>query len=100
MYLFPINTNIITSRCPYGFATTDLSSCLGPAFWQSLQLAMAPIEDASVDALRDLVRKLETRVEQLESKLEQTTGGSSTRKQKVTAGIRMILMGPPGAGIF
>lgn len=60
---------------------------------------MAPIEDASVDALRDLVRKLETRVEQLESKLEQTTGGGSTRKQKATTGIRMILMGPPGAGI-
>ena len=80
MYLFPTNTNILTRRCPYG-------------------LAMAPIEDASVDALRDLVRKLETRVEQLESKLEQTTGGGSTRKQKATAGIRMILMGPPGAGI-
>lgn len=61
---------------------------------------MAPIEDASVDALRDLVRKLDTRVEQLESKLEQTTGGVSARKQKATVGIRMILMGPPGAGII
>ena len=75
--------------------------CLLPwsGFLVVFTAAMAPIEDASVDALRDLVRKLETRVEQLESKLEQTTGGGSTRKQKATAGIRMILMGPPGAGI-
>lgn len=61
---------------------------------------MAPIKDETVDGLRDLVSKLETRVEQLEAKLEQTTGGSSTRKQKTPAiGIRMILMGPPGAGM-
>lgn len=59
---------------------------------------MAPIKDETVDGLRDLVRKLETRVEQLETRLEQTTGGSSTRKLKSTTGIRMILMGPPGAG--
>lgn len=61
---------------------------------------MAPIKDETVDELRDLVSKLETRVEQLEAKLEQTTGGPSTRKQKnPSAGIRMILMGPPGAGM-
>ncbi len=61
---------------------------------------MAPVEDGSVEALRDLVRKLETRVEQLESTLEQTAGGGSARKHKnFSAGIRMILMGPPGAGI-
>lgn len=60
---------------------------------------MAPIRDETVDGLRDLVSKLETRVEQLEAKLEQTTGGPSARKQKnPSTGIRMILMGPPGAG--
>lgn len=59
---------------------------------------MAPIKDETVDGLRDLVSKLETRVEQLEARLEQTTGGASTRKPKSNAGIRMILMGPPGAG--
>lgn len=61
---------------------------------------MAPIKDETVDGLRDLVSKLETRVEQLEAKLEQATGGPSTRKQRnVSTGIRMILMGPPGAGM-
>lgn len=61
---------------------------------------MAPIKDETVEGLRDLISKLETRVEQLEAKLEQTTGGPSTRKQKnPVAGIRMILMGPPGAGM-
>ena len=60
---------------------------------------MAPIKDETVDGLRDLVSKLETRVEQLEAKLEQTTGGPSARRQRSpSAGIRMILMGPPGAG--
>lgn len=60
---------------------------------------MAPIRDETVEGLRDLVSKLETRVEQLEAKLEQTTGGPSARKQKnPSSGIRMILMGPPGAG--
>lgn len=61
---------------------------------------MAPIKDETVDGLRDLVRKLETRVEQLEAKLDQTTGAPSTRKPKnPSTGIRMILMGPPGAGM-
>ena len=61
---------------------------------------MAPIKDETVDGLRDLVSKLETRVEQLEAKLDQTTGGPSPRIQKnPSTGIRMILMGPPGAGM-
>lgn len=60
---------------------------------------MAPIKDETVDGLRDLVSKLETRVQQLEAKLEQSTGGPHARKQRSSlAGIRMILMGPPGAG--
>ena len=60
---------------------------------------MAPIKDETVDALRDLVNKLESRVEQLEAKLEQADGGPVARKSKAnTEGIRMILMGPPGAG--
>lgn len=99
MYLFPTITNIITRRCPSALHLQTFPPALVRLSGSLLHLAMAPIEDASVDALRDLVRKLETRVEQLESKLEQTTGGGLTRKQKATAGIRMILMGPPGAGI-
>lgn len=64
---------------------------------------MAPIRDETVDGLRDLVSKLELRVEQLEAKLEQTTGGPRRTKPPTsgppTSGIRMILMGPPGAGM-
>lgn len=61
---------------------------------------MAPIKDETVDGLRDLVSKLELRVEQLEAKLEQTTGGPASRKPRSASnGIRMILMGPPGAGM-
>lgn len=60
---------------------------------------MASVRDETVDGLRDLVRKLESRVEQLEAKLEQTTG-SPPRPKPPTKGIRMILMGPPGAGMI
>lgn len=60
---------------------------------------MASVRDETVDGLRDLVRKLESRVEQLEAKLEQTTG-SPSRPKLPTSGIRMILMGPPGAGMI
>lgn len=35
---------------------------------------MAPIIDETVDALRELVHKLESRVQQLEAKLEQADG--------------------------
>lgn len=60
---------------------------------------MAPIKDETVDGLRDLVSKLELRVEQLEAKLEQTTGAPTARRSKSSSSsIRMILMGPPGAG--
>jgi adenylate kinase len=60
---------------------------------------MAPIKDEAADALRDLVSKLESRVEQLEAKLEQSTGGPR-RAKPPSSGIRMILMGPPGAGMI
>lgn len=60
---------------------------------------MAPIRDETVDQLRDLVSKLEARVEQLESKLHQAGGDVQPRTPKpVQSSIRMILMGPPGAG--
>lgn len=60
---------------------------------------MAPIKDQTVDALRDLVNKLESRVEQLEAKLQQADGSPLARRSKGnTEGIRMILIGAPGAG--
>ena len=61
---------------------------------------MAPIKDETVDALRDLVNKLEARVEQLEAKVRQHDGSAPTRPAKSTESIRMILMGPPGAGKY
>ncbi len=57
---------------------------------------MAPITDDIVEALRDTIHQLESRVYQLESKMGGGDGSSSSRVGK--SSIRMILMGPPGAG--
>ena len=57
---------------------------------------MAPIIDNTVEALRDLVNKLESRVQQLEAKLEQANGAPPRLESQ---SVRMILMGPPGAGM-
>lgn len=59
---------------------------------------MAPIKDETVDSLRDLVHKLESRVQQLESRLEGSDGGSGQQTKRDGSSMRMILMGPPGAG--
>lgn len=62
---------------------------------------MAPIKDETVDALRDLVHKLESRIDQLEAKLHSAGGDVPARKPASSSEqIRMILMGPPGAGMF
>ncbi|KAL8958275.1 MAG: hypothetical protein Q9193_004637 [Seirophora villosa] len=59
---------------------------------------MAPIKDETVDSLRDLVHKLESRVQQLESRVEGSGGGSGQQTKRDGSSMRMILMGPPGAG--
>lgn len=58
---------------------------------------MAPITDEMVQSLQDTIAKLESRVHQLESKLG---GGNGTPGRATSSGqsVRMILMGPPGAG--
>jgi len=58
---------------------------------------MAPIGDDTVQSLQELVNKLESRVKQLEDKLQHAAGGT---KHTTNEGVRMILMGPPGAGTF
>lgn len=58
---------------------------------------MAPIGDDTVKSLHDLVNKLESRVKQLEDKLHQASGGAAPAPAE---SVRMILMGPPGAGEF
>ncbi len=56
---------------------------------------MAPIGSGDVESLQDLVSKLELRVKQLEDKLAHAHGGPNPA---AATGVRMILMGPPGAG--
>jgi len=56
---------------------------------------MAPITDTVVDELKSLVNKLETRVAELEAKLH----GNQSSSPSTTEQMRMILMGPPGAGM-
>src|SRR5258706_521830 len=45
--------------------------------------------------LHDLVHKLEARVKELEARIE-----SGAKSALPTPGVRMILIGPPGAGTF
>ncbi|CAL3967078.1 hypothetical protein PZA11_003495 [Diplocarpon coronariae] len=56
---------------------------------------MAPIGDDTVQSLHELVNKLESRVKELEDKLSHAQGGP---KSSLSDGVRMILIGPPGAG--
>ena len=55
---------------------------------------MAPITDTIVDELKNTISKLENRISELEGKLGH--GGSSSSSSQ--DGVRMILIGPPGAG--
>ncbi len=57
---------------------------------------MATIKDETVDSLRDIINKLEARVQQLEAKLVGGRDGGASKS--VSESIRMILIGPPGAG--
>jgi len=55
---------------------------------------MAPIKDETVQDLKDLINQLERRVHQLERRL----GGDGAKPMSTAESMRMILMGPPGAG--
>jgi len=57
---------------------------------------MAPITQETVDGLKDIISKLESRVAQLEDRL--THGGNGSKPKSVSEQMRLILMGPPGAG--
>ena len=57
------------------------------------------MKDETVEALRDTIHQLESRVQQLEAKLASTGGNVSSRGSRSNSdSVRMILMGPPGAG--
>jgi len=53
---------------------------------------MAPITDDAISGLKGLITSLEARVHELEGKLQSATGGEAPQ------GMRMTIMGPPGAG--
>lgn len=55
---------------------------------------MAPITDHVVDDLKGIISKLESRVAELEAKLS----GDGSKSPSSGGAMRMILMGPPGAG--
>lgn len=57
---------------------------------------MAPITDQMVDDLKSTISKLESRVQELEARLQGGKGGATAPSS--TGSMRMILMGPPGAG--
>jgi adenylate kinase len=54
---------------------------------------MAPITEEAVAGLKDTIHKLESRVVDLESRLV-----NGDKPKSVTEQMRIILMGPPGAG--
>jgi adenylate kinase len=54
---------------------------------------MAPTDSSVVDELKNIITKLESRVEELEHKISGKDGSPGSSDS-----MRMILMGPPGAG--
>jgi hypothetical protein len=80
---------------PLGSGPTHLSIPWS-GFCTHNQFKMPPIGDDTVQTLQDLVNKLESRVKQLEDKLTHAQAGT---KHIPAEGVRMILMGPPGAGV-
>jgi len=70
------------------------SADLGQVPFHAAPPEMAPIKDETVQDLKDLVHKLESRVHQLEARLQD--GGEKPKSS--TDAMRMILIGPPGAG--
>ena len=87
-----------TNRGPFFFIGVQSPLVTRPdtQFW-----AMAPVTDETVESLRNLVKELESRVDELEASVQRSGGKVQPRTQRSTSeSIRMILMGPPGAGSF
>ena len=82
--------------CPYLGFVRHLASVF-KVWIDRTGTTMAPITDETVLTLQDTIAKLESRVHQLESKLG-GGDGSSGKAAPSSKSIRMILMGPPGAG--
>ena len=59
---------------------------------------MAPITQDIVDGLKDQIGRLESKVADLEGRLGY--GSGSAKPQSLSEQMRIILMGPPGAGML
>ncbi|GAB7352943.1 hypothetical protein MBLNU459_g3521t1 [Dothideomycetes sp. NU459] len=59
---------------------------------------MAPLGEQLVDQLKGTVDKLEARVAELEARLHGKASGAPAASPASEDGMRMIIMGPPGAG--
>lgn len=57
---------------------------------------MAPLTDSAVSDLQSTVSRLEKRIAELETRLQGQVGIADQAQESV----RMILIGPPGAGMF
>lgn len=58
---------------------------------------MAPIKDETVDGLKETISKLESRMAELEQRI--LHGEDAGKRKSAAKSMRMILMGPPGAGV-
>lgn len=58
---------------------------------------MPPISSDDWVKVQDLVSELQARVKKLENKLAESSGAAP---KSASEEVRMILMGPPGAGTF
>lgn len=59
---------------------------------------MAPITEQVVDGLKDQIGTLESKVADLESRLANGSGSGAGGSRSLADHMRIILMGPPGAG--
>lgn len=81
------------------FYDLSLFGSLCGALEQTQPIAgMAPISADQVDDLKAQIAKLETRVRELEGKAAQKAGAGNSKASSVAQQLRMILIGPPGAG--
>jgi adenylate kinase len=60
---------------------------------------MAPLGEQLVDQLRGTVDKLEARVAELEARLHGKVQSATSSSSSSSDEMRIILMGPPGAGM-
>lgn len=76
----------------YPLLVLELRQDLGQVPVFSPHSEMAPITEQTVEGLKDTIAKLEARVAQLEDRVD------GSKPKSLSEQMRIILMGPPGAG--